>query len=46
MLPIAPSTYYACKQAEADPTKASVRVQRDAWLRPQIQRVWMQNFQV
>jgi putative transposase len=46
VLPIAPSTYYACKQAEADPTKASVRVQRDAWLRPQIQRVWMQNFQV
>jgi putative transposase len=46
VLPIAPSTYYACKQVEADPTKASARAQRDAWLRPQIQRVWMQNFQV
>ena len=36
VLPIAPSTYYACKAIEADPTKASERAQRDAWLRPQI----------
>ena len=46
VLPIAPSTYYAHKAIEADPTKASARAQRDAWLRPEIRRVWMQNFQV
>ncbi len=46
VLPIAPSTYYACKAIEADATKRSVRAQRDAWLRPEIRRVWMQNFQV
>ena len=46
VLPIAPSTYYTRKAIEADGTKASARAQRDAWLRPQIQRVWMQNFQV
>ncbi len=46
VLPIAPSTYYARKAIEADPTKRSVRAQRDAWLRPEIRRVWMQNFQV
>ena len=46
VLPIAPSTYYARKAVEADPTKASARAQRDALLRPEIRRVWMQNFQV
>ena len=44
--PIAPSTYYTRKTIEADPTKASARAQRDAWLRPEVRRVWMQNFQV
>lgn len=46
VLPIAPSTYYRFKAIEADPTKGSARTQRDAWLRPEIRRVWMQNFQV
>lgn len=46
VLPIAPSTYYARKGIERDPTKASARAQRDAWLRPEVRRVWMQNFQV
>ncbi len=46
VLPIAPSTYYTRKTIEADPTKASARAQRDAWLRPEVRRVWMQNFQV
>jgi transposase InsO family protein len=46
VLPIAPSTYYAHKAVESDPTKASARAQRDALLRPEIRRVWMQNFQV
>ena len=46
VLPIAPSTYYRHKTIEADPTRGSARAQRDAWLRPQIRRVWMQNFQV
>ena len=46
VLPIAPSTYYARKAIEADPTRRSRRAQRDAWLREEIRRVWMQNFQV
>ena len=46
VLPIAPSTYYWHKAKEADPTKRSARAQRDAWLRPEIHRVWMQNFRV
>ena len=44
VLPIAPSTYYAVKAIEADPTKASDRAQRDAWLKTEIRRVWDQNF--
>ena len=46
MLPIAPSTYYAHKAMQADPTLRSVRAQRDELLKPEIRRVWMQNFQV
>ena len=46
VLPIAPSTYYACKALEADPSKASIRALRDAFLRPQIWRVFKQNFGV
>ncbi len=45
MLPIAPSTYYARKAIEADPTRALARAQRAASQRPKIRRVWMQNFQ-
>jgi putative transposase len=36
MLPIAPSTYYARKGIERNPTKALARGQRDAWLRPEV----------
>ena len=46
VLPIAPSTYYTHKAMEAEPSRRSVRAQRDAQLRAEIRRVWMQNFQV
>jgi len=46
VLPIAPSTYYAFKAVEADPSRASVRVQRDELLKPDIWRVFRQNFGV
>ena len=46
VLPIAPSTYRAHAARIADPTKQSDRAKRDAELRPEIQRVWDENFQV
>jgi putative transposase len=46
VLPIAPSTYYWHKAREADPSRRSARVQRDERLRPEVRRVWDQNFQV
>jgi transposase InsO family protein len=46
VLPIAPSTYYASKALEADPSKASARAQRDELLKPEIWRVFKQNFGV
>jgi putative transposase len=45
-LPIAPSTYYAWKSQTVDPTRRSARAQRDRTLRPEIQRVWDENFKV
>jgi putative transposase len=45
-LPIAPSTYREHVARRADPTKAPPRVRRDAELRPEIRRVWEENFQV
>jgi len=45
-LPIAPSTYYHYKARQADPNKVSPRHQRDQLLKPQIQRVWKENFRV
>lgn len=39
VLPIAPSTYYAYLAICADPSKASARLQKDAALRPEIQRI-------
>ena len=45
-LPIAPSTYYAWRAQARDPTRRSTRAQRDATLRPEIQRVWDENFRV
>jgi putative transposase len=46
VLPIAPSTYYAHKVYEADPTLRSARAQRDEQLHVEIRRVWEQNFQL
>jgi transposase InsO family protein len=43
VLPIAPSTYYAHKAQAVDPRRRSARAQRDATLRPEIQRVWQQQ---
>jgi transposase InsO family protein len=45
-LPIAPSTYYAHKAQQQDPTRRSARTQRDDELRREIQRVWNANFRV
>jgi len=45
-VPIAPSTYYRHRALTADPTRRCARVQRDALLRPEVQRVWDENFQV
>jgi transposase InsO family protein len=46
VLPIAPSTFYHRLVCRADPSKASVRHQRDTELRPEIKRVWDENYQV
>lgn len=46
VLPIAPSTYHAHAARNADPSKLSDRSKRDAELRPEVQRVWDENFQV
>ena len=46
VLPIAPSTYHAHVARRADPSKASARAQREATLRPEIRRVWEENFGV
>jgi len=46
VLPIAPSTYYEHKARQTDPKRLPPRVKRDAYLRPEIQRVWDSNFQV
>jgi putative transposase len=46
VLPIAPSTYRAHAARLADPSRMSARAKRDAELRPEIQRVWDENFKV
>ena len=46
VLPIAPSTYFRHRLHDREPTRRSARTQRDAGLRPQIQRVWDEHFQV
>lgn len=46
LLPISPSTYYAHKSAERDPSKCSEIACRDAQLIKHIQRVWLENFSV
>jgi transposase InsO family protein len=46
VLPIAPSTYYEQKARAADPSRLPARAQREARLRPEIQRVWQANRRV
>ena len=46
VLPIAPSTYRVHAARLADPSLMSDRAKRDAELRPEIRRVWEDNFQV
>jgi putative transposase len=46
VLPIAPSTYYDHAAKRADPRKLSARAQRDMTLKPQIARVFAENFEV
>ena len=46
VLPIAPSTYYAHIARQADPSLLSDRAKRDARLKPEIERVWRENFEV
>jgi transposase InsO family protein len=45
-LPIAPSTYYRCKQLTRCPEMRSERSRRDDELKPEIKRVWEDNHQV
>jgi transposase InsO family protein len=46
VLPIAPSTYYAHKARQADPSRLPERARRDAALKVEIQRVYNENRQV
>ena len=46
VLPIAPSTYYEHKGRQRDPERRSNRAKQDDALKPEIQRVWEQNFRV
>lgn len=45
-LPIAPSTYHAHAARRRDPARGSSRDRRDAELRPEVRRVWEENFGV
>ncbi|GAB5374228.1 MAG: hypothetical protein AcusKO_06900 [Acuticoccus sp.] len=44
--PIAPSTYHAHVARRLDPSKLSARAKRDQELKPEIERVFAQNFEV
>ena len=46
VLPIAPSTYYEQKARERDPGRRPARHHQDEVLKPEITRVWYENFQV
>ena len=46
MLPIAPATYYEHKARERDPSRHPARYHRDEALKPEIKRVWHENFDV
>lgn len=45
-LPLSSSSYYEHKAQEANPVRRCARWHRDEQLKPQIQHVWDQNFQV
>ena len=45
-LPIVPSTYYAQKARESDPTQQPPRVRRDREIMREVQRVYDENFRV
>jgi transposase InsO family protein len=46
VLAIAPSTYHAHAARRADPSRCCERARRDAALKPEIERVWRENFAV
>ena len=46
VLPIAPSTYYEHKAREQDPDRRIDRAKRDDMLKPEIERIWLENFRV
>ncbi len=46
VLPIAPSTYYDHLAKRADPARLSDRARRDTALRPEIERVFEENWRV
>jgi hypothetical protein len=46
VLPIAPSTYHDHVAKRADPEKLSARAKRDLKLKPVIERVFAENFEV
>ena len=46
VLPIAPSTYYSHVAKRVDPKKLSARAKRDRVLKPEIARVFAENFEV
>ncbi len=46
VLPIAPSTYHDHPAKRADPEKLSARAKRDLALKPEIERVFAENFEV
>ena len=46
VLPIAPSTYHAHAAKRVDPGKCSDRAKRDATLKPEIARVFTENYEV
>lgn len=46
VLPIAPSTYYEEKAREQNPDRRPDRYHRDEALKPEITRMWNENFQV
>jgi transposase InsO family protein len=46
VLPIAPSTYYETKARQRDPDCRPTRAIRDERLKPEIQRVWDENYRV